>query len=165
MFVGTIHPGAWTRPIPDRDRWLGATRRRVRTSLPGSVTTAGRGARSGERDWRLRRGEAPLAVVLEDALELRHEAVAPERPVQLAVDEDRRDRLLERARQRDPDVGVLRLAGAVHDAAHDRHPHVLDPGAGLLPLRHPVLEIGLDLLGHLLEERRRRPAAAGAGAD
>ena len=67
--------------------------------------------------------------------------------------------------QADPDVGVLRLARAVHDAAHDRDAHLLDARVGLPPLRHPVLQVPLDLLGHLLEERRRRPAAAGAGAD
>ena len=64
-----------------------------------------------------------------------------------------------------PMSACLRLARAVDDAAHDRDPHLLDARAGLLPLGHPVLEVLLDLLGHLLEERRRRPAAAGAGAD
>ena len=39
------------------------------------------------------------------------------------------------------------------------------PGRVSLPLRHPGLQVGLDLLGHLLEERRRRPPAARAGAD
>ena len=37
-----------------------------------------------------------------------------------AVDEDRSGRLLAGARQRNPDIGVLRLARSVHDAAHDR---------------------------------------------
>ena len=50
---------------------------------------------------------APVDVVLEDVDELVDEALAAERPVEPAVDEDRRDRVLERARQRDPDVGVL----------------------------------------------------------
>ena len=76
-----------------------------------------------------------------------------------------RDRLLERARQRDPDVGVLGLARAVDDAAHDRDAQLLGARVRLAPVRHPLLEVALDLLGHLLEERGGRPAAAGAGAD
>ena len=40
---------------------------------------------------------------------------------------------------------------------------VLGARVRLAPDRHLVLEVALDLLGHLLEERRGRPAAAGAG--
>ena len=92
-------------------------------------------------------------------------AFAAERPIEAAVDEHRRDRLLEGARQADADVGMLRLARTVDDAPHHRHAQVLGARMGRLPLGHPLLEIGLDLLGHLLEERRGRPAAARAGAD
>ena len=74
-----------------------------------------------------------------------------------------RDGLLERARQGDADVGVLRLARAVDDAAHDRHAQVLGARVGLAPDRHLLLEVGLDLLGHLLEERGRRAAASRTG--
>ena len=55
--------------------------------------------------------------------------------------------------------------GPVDDAAHDRDAHLLDARMRLAPDRHPVLQVALDLLGHLLEERRGRPAAARAGAD
>ena len=48
----------------------------------------------------------------------------------LAVDEHGRDRLLERARQADADVGVLRLARAVDHAAHDRDAQLLGAGVG-----------------------------------
>ena len=67
--------------------------------------------------------------------------------------------------QRDADVGVLRFAWTVDDAAHDRHAQLLGSGMGLAPDRHLVLEIALDLLRHLLEERGGRPATAGAGRD
>src|SRR4029453_3513289 len=153
QFLGSIHPGAWTRPLTA----LTATQGRVLTPDPGGPpcppappgARAPRRARWGPLTRRLRlrdhrrgavvrdgRREASRDVVLEDAFELLHQALAPERPVEPAVDEHRRDRLLERARQRDPDVGVLGLARPVHDAAHHRDPHVLDAGAGLLPLGH-----------------------------
>ena len=67
--------------------------------------------------------------------------------------------------QADPDVGVLRFARAVDDAAHDRDPEVLGARMRLAPDRHLLLEIALDLLGHLLEEGRGRPATARAGRD
>ena len=66
-----------------------------------------------------------------------------------------RDRLLERARQLIPMSACLRLARAVDDAAHDRDAQLLDARVRLAPHRHPVLEVALDLLGHLLEERAR----------
>ena len=64
-----------------------------------------------------------------------------------------------------PMSACLRLARAVDDAAHDRDPQLLGAGMRLAPDRHLLLDVALDLLGHLLEERRGRPAAAGAGAD
>ena len=39
------------------------------------------------------------------------------------------------------------------------------PGMRLAPDRHLLLEVALDLLGHLLEERGGRPAAARTGRD
>jgi DNA gyrase/topoisomerase IV subunit A len=48
-------------------------------------------------------------VVLEDVDELGHQAVAAKRAVELAIDEHRRNRVLERARQADPVVGVKRV--------------------------------------------------------
>ena len=110
-------------------------------------------------------GYRSVDVVLEDPDELGDEAVAAQRAIEAAVDEDRGDRLLERARQRDPDVGVLALARAVDDAAHDRDAQLLGARVRLAPDRHLLLEVALDLLGHLLEEGRGRPAAAGTGRD
>src|SRR6185503_15367633 len=112
----------------------------------------------------LSRRVSPGDVVLQDVDELRHEAVAAQRAVEAAVDEHRRNRLLERAREADPDVRMLRLTRAIDHAAHHRDAQLLGAGMALAPLRHPFLEIGLDLLGHLLEEGRRGPAAARTGA-
>src|SRR6266513_1595153 len=103
--------------------------------------------------------EPPLDVGLEDALELVDEPLTAERAIEAAVDEDRGDRLLECARQRDADIGVLRLPGAVDDAAHHRDSQILDAWVRLAPFGHPILEIALDLLRHLLEEGRCRSAA------
>src|SRR5690606_4824993 len=94
----------------------------------------------------------PHHVVLEDVLELLDEPLALERDRVLAVDVHGRLRLLEGARERDPDVRVLRLAGSVHDAAHDRDLHLLDPGIGAPPLGHAGPDVGGDVLRHLLEE-------------
>src|SRR3990172_1789176 len=118
----SIHPSWWT--VDQRSGGLGCPVRRV----------------------------AALDVGLEDADELVDEALAAERPIEPAVDEDGRDRLLERAREADPDVRMLRFAGAVDDAAHDRDGQVLDAGMRLPPLGHPVTEVGLDPLGHRSEE-------------
>src|SRR6478752_2291757 len=57
------------------------------------------------------------AAVLEDRDELHDESPAARGCPQRSVDEDRRDRLLQIAGQRDADVGVLRFAGSVDDAA------------------------------------------------
>ena len=73
--------------------------------------------------------------------------------------------LLEGAGQRDADVGVLALARAVHDAAHHRHLHLLHAGVALAPHRHLLVDVALDLLRQLLEERAGRAAAAGARRD
>src|SRR5687768_12111483 len=72
--------------------------------------TPGRVAASN--GWSLARARtarrvAPLDVVLEDPDELGDQALAAERAIELAVDEHRRDRVLERARQRDADVRVF----------------------------------------------------------
>src|SRR5690606_6524403 len=91
--------------------------------------------------------------------------LAPERGVELAVDVDGRLGLLERAGQRDADVRVLRLARAVDHAAHDRDAQLLHARVARPPVGHALADVALDLLGHLLEERAGRPAAARAGRD
>ena len=82
-----------------------------------------------------------------------------------AVDEHRRGRALAGARQADADVGVLALAGAVDDAAHDRDVQGLDARIALLPDRHLRAQIGLDAIRQLLEIGARGPPAARAGGD
>src|SRR5438093_594055 len=60
-----------------------------------------------------------------------------------------------------PTIGVLRLSGSVDDTAHHRHPQFFRAGIAGLP-RGPLLaQVCLNLLRHLLEECRRRAAAAG----
>src|SRR5690348_1693399 len=75
-------------------------------------------------------------VILDDRQELFGDALALERDGLAAIDVDRRDRHLVRARQADADVGVLRLARPVHHAAHDGNAHLLDAGMALAPHRH-----------------------------
>ena len=60
------------------------------------------------------------------------------------------------AGQRDADVGMLRFAGSVDDAAHHRDLQVLDrPVISFLPHRHVLAQIALDLLRQFLEPRSR----------
>ena len=58
---------------------------------------------------------------------------------------------------------MLRLSGAVDDAAHDSYFHHFDSGIDRLPGRHLLAQITLDLVCHVLEIGRRCSAAAGAG--
>ncbi len=90
---------------------------------PWSRCASSAGSRGSER-----RGIALHDVVVEDRQEARDDVVAAQGRAERPVDEDRRHRLLEGARQADPDVGVLRLARPVDDAAHHRDPHLLDAG-------------------------------------
>src|SRR6476661_55785 len=67
-------------------------------------------------------------VVLDECVEFGGDVVAAQGQGLLAVDEDGGRRSLAGARQADADVGVLALAGAVDDAAHHGHLHLLDTG-------------------------------------
>src|SRR5690349_950838 len=135
----------WRQGRRHKETWVGHPRPEAALHCWAKVYTRPRGrlnARTGRRWPRspIASGDsagpdgldpgavAPVDVVLEQVDELGHDAVAPEGPVERAVDEHGRDRRLERARQADADVGVLRLPGPVHDAAHDRNLHVLDAG-------------------------------------
>src|SRR5882672_9370161 len=106
---------------------------------------------------------ALLDVVVEDLQEVGDDGVALERELERAVHEDGGLGLLEGAGQRDADVGVLGLARPVDHAAHHRDLQLLHAGEAVLPRRHLVAQVGLDLLGHLLEEGRSGAPAAGAG--
>ena len=68
--------------------------------------------------------------------------------------------ILECARQRDADVGVLRFTRAVHHASHDCNLQIRHARIRLPPHRHLVAQIRLNVFRHVLEERRRRPSAA-----
>src|SRR6266581_859145 len=108
----------------------------------------------------LPRRVALLDVVVENLQELGDDGVAPERELEGAVHEHGRLGLLEGAGKRDADVGVLALAGAVDHADHHRHLELFHARVLPFPHRHLVAEVGLDLLGHLLEERGGRAPAA-----
>ena len=70
---------------------------------------------------------------------------------------------LEGAGQRNADVGVLGFARTVDYAAHHGDLHGFDAGMALFPLRHLLAQVGLDLVGHVLEEGAGGAAAARAG--
>src|SRR5215467_14799405 len=91
--------------------------------------------------------------------------VAAERAHELSIHVDRRDRRLERSRQRDADIGMLALAGPIHHASHHRDLHLFYLRVALLPDGHLPAEIALDLISHVLEESAGGSAAAGTGSD
>ena len=104
-------------------------------------------------------------IVVEDDLELVDDSVALQRHGQLAIDVDRSLGILKGAGKRDADVGVLAFAGAVDDAAHHGHLHLLDAGVVRLPVRHGLGDVVLHLLCQHLEVRRGGAAATGAAGD
>src|SRR5690348_3946991 len=63
------------------------------------------------------------------------------------------------------DVRVFRFPGAIYHTPHHCHLHRLHPRMAGLPLRHLLPEIGLNLIGHLLEEAAGGAATAGTGRD
>src|SRR5574337_1991029 len=109
--------------------------------------------------------EAALDVVLDDAMEVLGDALAAQRHRLPAVDEHRSRRRLAGAGQADADVGMLALAGAVDDAAHDRDSQRLDAGITLAPARHHRAQVVVDALGEHLEGLARRAPAARTGGD
>ncbi len=100
------------------------------TRASGLLTPAGAGQR-----------EAGLDVLLDHRDEVVGQGRALERAHLLAVDVDRRARLLAGARQADADVGGAALAGAVDDAAHHGHLQLGDARALGAPLGHAGLEV------------------------
>ena len=68
----------------------------------------------------------PLDVLVEDHLKLLDDPVALQRGEKLPVDIHRRLGLLKRSRQRDANIGMLRLARPVHHTAHHRQLQLLD---------------------------------------
>src|SRR3984893_9729446 len=118
----------------------------------------------------LLRGAAPDAAVADPALdiveyhllEIRCRPGPSERRHLLAVDEHGRGGRLAGPRQRDADIGLLRLARPVDDAAHHRDGKRLDAGITALPFRHLGADEVLDVAGKLLKGGGRGPPAAGA---
>ena len=91
-----------------------------------------------------------IHVVVQDALELFGDVVAAQGYGVLAVHVYGRLGLLEGAGKGDPQVGVLRLAGAVHHAPHHRHLHLFHTRVAVAPHRHLVAQVALDVFGQLL---------------
>src|SRR5664279_1082500 len=106
------------------------------------------------------RGVMRIDVVFKNLDELGYDVIALERRHQPSIDVYRRLRLLERSRQRDADVRVLRLARSVDDTAHDRDLHLFHARVTRLPRRHLLTQVPLDLLRHLLEKRTRGAPAS-----
>src|SRR3954449_8015444 len=77
-----------------------------------------------------------LDVALDDLVEFGGDVLAAQREGLLAVDEHGRRRRLSGAGQADADVGMLALAGAVDDAAHDRDAQLLHARVLVAPHRH-----------------------------
>src|SRR2546422_1260832 len=98
--------------------------------------------------------EPLLDVVVEQAQEISHDRVALQRELERTVDVHGRARLLGGARQRYADVGVLRLSRPVYNAPHHRDAQLLRAGIARLPGGPLIAQIHLDLLRHLLKERR-----------
>src|SRR5262245_11720058 len=55
---------------------------------------------------------------------------------------------------------MLRFAGAIHDAAHHGNLELLDPTIALLPNRHLLSQIVLNLIRHVLEKHAGGAPAA-----
>src|SRR6185436_7105444 len=127
--------------------------RRARTCVPSALPSV-LPARIAARD-----------VPFHELPEFLGDALALQRHGLLAVLVHRRHRPLPGAGQANADVGVLALAGAVDDAAHDGDRHVLGPHVVAPPGGHALAHVVLDALGELLEIAARRPPAAGAGDD
>src|SRR3990172_8965498 len=104
-------------------------------------------------------------VLVQDLEELWHDVLAPEGGEEPPVHVDRRFRLLGGAGQRDADVGVLRLAGTVHDAAHHGDLHLLHAAVALAPPGHLLAQVSLNAVGELLKEGARGASASGTRRD
>src|SRR5712692_5632490 len=109
-------------------------------------------------------GVAVLDIPIQDRDEFRNDVGSLERYHQTAVYVDGGLGLFECSGERDADIGVLGFAGAVDDAAHHRYLQLLDAGVALAPDGHLVAEVGLDLVGHFLEEGTGGAPAAGASS-
>src|SRR5690242_20231968 len=77
-------------------------------------------------------------VLLDDGLKFLRDAIAFQGDRLFSILVNRSDGPLAGAGEADSDVGVLALAGAVHDASHHGDGHVLDALEMPTPLGHPV---------------------------
>src|SRR5450755_5008475 len=108
---------------------------------------------------------SPVYVLVEKFDELDDDVIATQRQFQFAVDVNGRHWFLKRAGQRNADVGMLGLTGAVNNATHHGNFHLLHSLVAGLPMGHLLAKIVLDLVGHILEEGAGGPAATGASGD
>src|SRR4029078_5295091 len=82
-----------------------------------------------------------------------------ERDHQFPIDVNRRFWLLESSGKRDADVRMLRFAGPIHNAAHDRNLEISYAGIFGAPHRHLLSQVGLNVFSHVLEESGRCSSA------
>ena len=101
----------------------------------------------------------------EDRLKLLRNAFAAQSQALFAINEHWGRRRFASTGQADADVGMLALAGSVHDAAHHRHLEVFHTGVTHAPHGHMGTQKIVDLLGQLLEGAAGGAAAAGASRD
>ena len=104
-------------------------------------------------------------VFIQNLLEVLDDGVAAESGHEAAVDVDGGFGLFEGAGERDADVGMLRFAGSVDDAAHHGKLEIFDARILGAPCRHAGAEVVLNLLGEFLEKGACCAAAAGACGD
>src|ERR1035438_7818965 len=137
-----------------------ATASRIHSRTCGSMRSASHSVKrldmSGHR-FRVMRGH----VLVQHPDELGYDVVALERGHQASVHEDRRLGFFESARQRYAQIGVLGFARPVHYATHHGHLHALHARMFRLPERHLLAQVGLNLIGHLLEKGAGGAAASG----
>ena len=104
-------------------------------------------------------------VLVQDADEVGDDGIALEGNEEAAVGVDRGFGFFEGAGERDADVGVFGLSGAVDDAAHDGDAQFFDAAMTVFPDGHLLADVALNLFGHLLKKGAGSAAASGAGGD
>ena len=78
---------------------------------------------------------------------------------------DRCHRIFTSSREADADVGMLALTRSIHHTPHHRNLHVFNTVIALLPFRHFVTNMALNILSELLEVGAGGPAAARASGN
>src|SRR5688572_9169056 len=145
---GPVMPTVVALPVRWKRLLRSSTEEGCRFSMSVAALAIARGLSSGSNGLGT---VGSRDVIVHHSDERLDDGVATERGSELAVDIDGCDGFLKCAGQRDADVRVLGLTGSVDDATHDRDLHLFDSGVLLFPVRHLLAQVGLDLVGHVLE--------------